>query len=203
VGNERGELVLVRHGRTAWSASGRHTGRTDVPLDDEGRAVAEGLRERLARRRFAAVRVSPLARARRTADLAGLRPLTEDPDLVEWDYGGYEGLTTPEVRELRGGDDWRVVTDGVVPGQTPGETIEQVAARCDAVLARVTPTLDAGDDVALVGHGHALRVLGARWLGLDPRTAAHLELGTAGVSVLGAHHDVPTLRAWNLTSGLV
>lgn len=195
--------MLVRHGRTAWSASGRHTGRTDVPLDDEGRAVAARLRSRLEQRRFAAVRVSPLRRAAQTAELAGLGPVTEDADLVEWDYGGYEGLTTPQVRELRGGDDWRVVTDGVVPGDSPGETVEQVGSRCDAVLARVRPVLDTGGDVALVGHGHALRVMGARWLGLDPRTAAHLELGTAGTAVLGEHHDVPTLRAWNVTAGPV
>ena len=196
MGGEPGELVCVRHGRTDWSASGRHTGRTDVPLDDEGVRAAEGLRSRLEGWDFALVLASPLLRAWRTAELAGLSPAAE-PGLVEWDYGGYEGLTTAQVRELRG-DDWRVVTDGVVPGDTPGEDADDVGRRADAVISRAVPVLADGRHVALVAHGHMLRVLAARWLGMDPRAAAHLELGTAGVGVLGRHHDVPTLRRWNL-----
>jgi broad specificity phosphatase PhoE len=191
-------LVLVRHGRTEWSASGRHTGRTDIPLDEHGERTAAALGALLGPYEFAEVRVSPLQRAYRTAELAGLSPLLVDDDLVEWDYGAYEGLTTPQIRQQRG-DDWRVFDQGVEPGgpgQTPGENIHVVADRARSVLARVREPLQRGP-VALVGHGHSLRVLATVWLGLPPEQGAMLDLGTGSVSLLSTAHAVPTIRLWN------
>lgn len=191
-------LVLVRHGRTEWSATGRHTGLTDVPLDPDGEQAAAALGERLARYRFEAVRVSPLQRARRTAELAGLGHLVVDEDLAEWDYGAYEGLTTAQIRKARG-DDWRVFDQGVAPGgpgQTPGENIHAVADRARSVLNRVREPLARGP-VALVGHGHALRVLATAWLGLPPESGAMLTLDTASVSILTTAHGVPAIGLWN------
>jgi broad specificity phosphatase PhoE len=191
-----GRLLLVRHGQTEWSRTGRHTGRTDVPLTDEGeeqarilRSWVEGLRPRL-------VLASPLQRAHRTAELAGLPDVVLDPDLQEWDYGGYEGLTTPEIRE-RVGETWTVFKDGVVPGETPGESLEQLAARGRAVLERVRPELEHGD-VVLVGHGHALRVLATCWLDADPWLGAQLLLDPATTSVLGSQHGVAAIVSWNV-----
>jgi len=162
-----GELILLRHGETQWSRDGRHTGLTDVPLTPPGEAAAAALAPVLAGRDIRAVFASPLQRAVLTAGLAGLADVKQDPDLREWDYGGYEGMTTPQIREQRPG--WYLWRDGVIPGDAdhPGETAQQVGARADAVLARVTPLLAEGD-VVLVSHGHFLRVLTARWLGLDP-----------------------------------
>src|ERR1700722_15931911 len=146
-----GELIVLRHGETEWSRSGRHTGRTDIPLTERGEQAAAALAPVLARRDIAAVFVSPAGRAVRTAQLAGLDrpdvpwPVTVDPDLQEWDYGGYEGRTTPDIQRDRPG--WYLWRAGVIPGdaQHPGETIEQVGARVDAVLARAVPLLDRGD----------------------------------------------------------
>ncbi len=191
------DLVLVRHGRTEWAHTGRHTGLTDVPLDEVGERQGAGIARLLEGRRFAAVLASPLQRARRTAELAGLAVTGVDDDLHEWDYGGYEGLTTPEVRE-RTGTSWTVFGDGVVPGQTPGETLDEVAARCRRVLDRVAPALEQGD-VALVAHGHLLRILTTVYLGLPPATGAHLELDAGSVCELNVRHDVPTIQRWNLT----
>ncbi len=192
------DLVLVRHGRTEWAHAGRHTGRTDVPLDEVGERQGTSIARILEGRTFAAVLSSPLQRARRTADLAGLDVTGTDDDLQEWDYGGYEGLTTAQVRE-RTGTSWTVFADGVVPGATPGETLDDVAARCRRVLDRVEPRREQGD-VALVAHGHLLRVLASVYLGLPPRTAAHLELDAGSVCELGVRHDVPTIQRWNLTA---
>ncbi|CNG17285.1 Possible phosphoglycerate mutase EntD [Mycobacterium tuberculosis] len=191
-----GELILVRHGETEWSRARRHTGRTDVPLTARGEDQARALRAALADRRVARTLVSPAGRARRTAELAGLAAPQTDPDLREWDYGGYEGITTAEIRETRPG--WFLWDDGVVPGDAahPGETVAQVGARADAVLARVGP-LDGGD-VALVAHGHFLRVLTARWLGLEPALGRLFALGTGTLSALGTEHDRPVIRAWNV-----
>jgi len=149
-----GRIVLVRHGQTQWSRDGRHTGRTDLPLTPDGERDARLLAPRLAEFEFAAVLSSPLSRARRTAELAGLDAVLDD-DLAEWDYGGYEGLTTPQIRESLGDPAWTVFGDGVVPGQSPGETVEEVAARASRVLDRVADPLTRGD-VALVAHGHLL-----------------------------------------------
>ncbi len=192
-----GELILVRHGETEWSVAGRHTGRTDVPLTAHGEAAAAQLRPALARRHIAATFTSPAARAERTAELAGLEHTKQDPDLWEWDYGGYEGRTTAQIRKERPG--WYLWRDGVTPGdaQHPGETVEQVGARTDAVLRRVRPLLADGD-VALVAHGHVLRVLTARYLGLEPAAGRFFRLDTGTLSLLGTEHDEPVIQGWNI-----
>ncbi len=194
-----GEVVVVRHGQTEWSRGGRHTGRSDLPLLPAGEDDARRLRPVLAGRRITHAFVSPLARARRTAELAGLFDggidTALEPDLVEVDYGGYEGLTTPQIREQLGGP-WSLWADGTVPGDTPGETLTEVAARVDRVLARVRPLLPDGD-VALVAHGHVLRILTARWLGLGPEAGALFPLATGRYGVLGTEHDWAALTGWN------
>ena len=192
-----GELILLRHGETEWSRDGRHTGLTDVPLTLEGEATAAALAPVLAGRDICAACTSPLQRAARTATLAGLAGAKQDPDLREWDYGGYEGVTTSQIREQRPG--WYLWRDGVVPGDAdhPGETVEQVGARADAVLARVTPLLADGD-VVLVSHGHFLRVLTARWLGLNPAGGRMFRLGTGTLCTLGAEHGEPVIISWNV-----
>jgi broad specificity phosphatase PhoE len=184
------EVVLVRHGQTEWSRDGRHTGRTDVPLTDDGERDAAALRERLGGRSFALVLSSPLVRAARTAELAGL-DAAADPDLVEWDYGPEEGRTTEQARETRPG--WSVWNDegGL------GETLEQVASRQRRVLERVRPVLDAGQDVCLVAHGHSLRILAACWLGLPPGVGQQLVLSAGAVSTLGYEHGCPAVLSWN------
>ena len=188
------KIVLVRHGPTEWSVAGRHTGSTDLPLTDDGRAAAEALSDRLARYDFATVLTSPLRRARETAELAGLGDRAEpDPDLREYDYGAYEGMKTKEIRERRPG--WYLWTDGVPDGETP----DQVGARADHVIARA---LEAGGDVALFGHGHILRVLGARWIGLPPGHGGHLSLGTAAVCELGTEREFRVIKLWNDTNHL-
>jgi probable phosphoglycerate mutase len=184
-------IVLVRHGETAWSASGRHTSVTDVPLTDEGRAQAVGIGRALRGWTFQTVLTSPRSRAVQTAALAGLTAQV-DPRLVEWDYGGYEGLTSAEI-SARTGTRWTVFADGVVPGNTPGETIDQVAARATAVLS----ALPSDGDAALVAHGHFLRVLAACWLRLPPADGALFALSAGSVSVLGYDHDCPALTLWN------
>jgi broad specificity phosphatase PhoE len=195
-----GDLILLRHGETEWSASGAHTGRTDIPLTARGEAAAAALAPALARRRFHAVFTSPAIRAVRTAELAGLHNAKPDPDLWEWDYGGYEGLTTPQIQAERPG--WYLWRDGVIPGDAahPGETVAQVGLRTDAVLARVAPLLVQGD-VALVAHGHVLRVLTARWLQLDPDDGRLFRLDTGTFSMLCTEHDYPVIRAWNVPPG--
>ena len=192
-----GELILLRHGETEWSASGQHTGRTDIPLTARGEAAAAALAPALAQRPIHAVFTSPASRAVRTAELAGLHDAKLDSDLQEWDYGGYEGRTTPQIQQDRPG--WYLWRDGVIPGDAahPGETVAQVGARADAVLARVRPLLADGD-VALVAHGHILRVLTARWLELAPDGGRLFRLDTGTISTLGTEHDYPVITAWNL-----
>ncbi len=191
-----GEIVVLRHGQTDWSLSGQHTGVTDLPLLPEGEQQAEGLRSSLAGRTFTAVWVSPRQRARRTAELAGLTATAVDEDLVELDYGGYEGRTTAEISaEL--GREWSVWWDDIVPGATPGETLSAVGARVDRVLDRARAQLSDGD-VALVAHGHVLRVLTARWLGLRPEDGALFALAAGSYGVLGHEHARPVLTAWAL-----
>jgi broad specificity phosphatase PhoE len=182
-------VVLVRHGATDWSRSGRHTGRTDIPLDDEGRAQARAIGERLRSWTFSLVLTSPLGRARETCALAGLGDRAEvEPDLAEWDYGDYEGRTTAEICETRPG--WTVFTGGVVNG----ETVEQVGTRADRVIARIR---DVDGTVALFSHGHMLRILAARWLGLAPVDGRLLALDTATLSVLGYEHETRVVQCWN------
>lgn len=192
-----GELILLRHGETEWSRNGCHTGRTDVPLTERGEAAAVALAPALAKRQIVASFVSPAGRARRTAELAGLAGAQVDPDLQEWDYGGYERLTTPQIRQRQPG--WYLWRDGVIPGdeEHPGETIGQVGARADEVLARLRPLLSAGD-VALVSHGHMLRVLTARWLDLEPAAGRLFRLDTGTLSLLGLEHGEPVILSWNV-----
>jgi probable phosphoglycerate mutase len=192
-----GELIVLRHGETEWSASGRHTGRTDIPITARGEVAAVALAPALAWRQIVATFSSPAQRALLTAELAGLEDIKIDPDLWEWDYGGYEGLTTPEIQVERPG--WYLWRDGVIPGDAehPGETVEQVGARADAVLSRVRPLL-ANGDVALVAHGHVLRVLTARWLQLDPDGGRLFRLDTGTYSTLGTEHGYPLIASWNL-----
>jgi broad specificity phosphatase PhoE len=191
---DRQTLVLVRHGETEWSATGRHTSVTDVPLTDRGREAAARLRSRLAGFEFALVLASPRARVRETAALAGLGERAEvDEDLAEFAYGEYEGRTTADIREERPG--WSVWDDSA-PG---GETAAQVGARADRVIERVTVV---DGDVAAFAHGHLLRVLGARWIGLDPVYGGHLGLDTGSVCELGYERERRAIWVWNDTSHL-
>ena len=180
-----GELVIVRHADTDWTVSGQHTGRTDIPLNDAGRAKAGSLRERLAGRHFVAVWSSPLRRALETARLAGFEP-SECDDLMEWDYGDYEGLTSAQIRERR--PDWDLWRDGC-PG---GETSADVGRRAQAVLA----ALPAGGEVLIFSHGHMLRVLTARRLGLDAADGALFLLAPGAIGVLGHEQGRAVLRSW-------
>jgi broad specificity phosphatase PhoE len=186
------ELWIVRHGATEWSTSGRHTSRTDVDLTDDGRAAARALAPALSRHRFALVLTSPKTRARDTAAAAGFADAVVDDDLLEWDYGELEGITTPAIRG-RGGafTDW-TIWRGPVPG---GETIEHVAARTRRVLERVAA---ADGDVLCFGHGHASRVLVAVALELDPRAGARFVLDPATISIVGSEHEERALLAWNV-----
>ncbi len=192
-----GDLIVLRHGETAWSKSGQHTGRTDIPLTPNGEAAAKALGPMLARRDIVAVFTSPARRAVMTVALAGLTGAELDPDLWEWDYGGYEGLTTSQIQEQCPG--WNLWRDGVIPGDAahPGETVAQVGHRVDRVLARVRPLLADGD-VALVAHGHVLRVLAARYLLLGPSGGRLFRLDTGTISTLGNEHDDPVMSSWNV-----
>jgi broad specificity phosphatase PhoE len=187
-------LILVRHGETEWSATGKHTSVSDVPLTDAGRRHAERLRERLAGRSFALVLTSPRARARETCRLAGLGDVAQlEPDLVEIDYGEYEGRTTPEIRVDVPG--WSVWRDGS-PG---GETAAEAGVRADRVITR---SLAAGGDVALFAHGHFLRILAARWIGLPATAGGNLGLHTGAVCELGFERERRAIWRWNDTSHL-
>jgi probable phosphoglycerate mutase len=187
------EIVLARHGETEWSRTGRHTGRTDVPLTPLGQRQAEALAGALAGKEFALVLTSPLERARETCRLAGFgdRAETRD-DLAEWDYGDYEGRTTAEVREQRPG--WTLFADGV----PNGETVEQLGERADRILAEAAGT---EGDALLFAHGHVLRVLAARWLALEPAAGRLFALDPATLSTLGHEREQPVLRSWNLPLG--
>jgi len=202
-------IVLVRHGETDWSATGRHTGRTDIPLTEEGRAMARALGARLAQAPWnglpdALVYTSPLSRAKETSELAGFGDRAVDrPELMEWDYGQYEGRTGHDIRATDH-PGWLIWRDGV-PG---GEKLSEVAARVDAFLAGLndehgvphpdTTTMHGADqDVVLFAHGHLLRILTARWLGLQPEYAQRFKLGTAALSVLSWEYGLPAVEIWN------
>jgi probable phosphoglycerate mutase len=191
VGDAPGQVLLVRHGETAWSAVGRHTSVTDLPLTDVGEEQARALRPRLAGRTPALVLTSPRQRARRTAELAGWGTAEVDEDLVEWHYGDYEGRTGADVRaEVPG---WSLWTHPV-PG---GETADEVAARLDRVVERCRAVTSQGRDALLFAHGHALRSLAARWVGLPVADGRLLYLGTGTLSVLGEHRGDPVVLRWN------
>ena len=184
---------LVRHGETAWTITGQHTGHTDLPLTAGGEAQAAWLEQRLAGLTFAAVLTSPLRRAVRTCELAGFGATAErEPDLLEWNYGAYEGRTTADIHAERPG--WKLFRDGV----PEGESLEQIGARADRVVRRVRA---ANGHTLLFSSGHFLRVLVARWLGLEPAAGRHFLLGTASLSGLGYEHDrtEPAIRLWNET----
>lgn len=183
------QIVLIRHGETEWSVSGRHTSRTDVPLTEQGRRQAQALGACLKEWRFDVVLTSPLQRAAETCRLAGLGDVADvRRDLMEWDYGHYEGRTTPEIRSERPG--WTLWSDGVLGG----ESAEQVGARADRILAEARA---ARGDVALFSHGHFLRVMAARWIGLSPQGGRSLALDTATISVLGHERETPVIVRWN------
>ncbi|MEU5863982.1 MULTISPECIES: histidine phosphatase family protein [unclassified Nonomuraea] len=188
------EMLLLRHGATEWSTVGKHTGRTDLPLTPDGEAQARALAPLVKEGTFGLALVSPAQRARRTAELAGLTDYEVDPDLWEWDYGGYEGITSVEIRKTRPG--WYLWRDGVIPGDAehPGESAAEVAARADRVIERARR---AEGRVVLVAHGHFLRVLAARWLGLDAADGRLLRLDTGTYSRLGFEHSEPVLLSWN------
>jgi broad specificity phosphatase PhoE len=184
----RFNIVVVRHGETEWSAALKHTSRTDVPLAPAGRRRAHELAPELSGRDFDLVLCSPLRRARETAELAGFPEPTIDPDLREWDYGEYEGLTTDEIRALRAG--WNLWQDGCPGGETP----DQVGARADRVLERLRA---AGGDALMFAHGHILRVLTARWLGMSPAAGARFALAAGSLGVLGWERETEVIRRWN------
>ena len=188
------EVWLVRHAETEWSVNGRHTGRTDIPLTSAGEAAARALAPRLAAHRFARVLVSPLGRARATAELAGVGDAAEvREELREWDYGDYEGITTPDIRRDRPG--WWLWRDGAPGGESPAD----VAARCDRLVAELAESAgpDGDGDVLCVAHGHILRALGARWLEQPVELGGHLVLSTGSVSRLGWERDVRAFVVWN------
>ncbi len=186
-------IYLARHGETAWSREGRHTGRTDLPLTQQGERNAQRLRERLAGLVFAKILTSPLQRAKRTCELAGFGAVAEvDPDLAEWNYGDYEGVRTADIRKKR--PDWELFRDGCPDGESPAD----VAVRADRVVAR---TQAMKGNVLIFSSAHFLRVFAARWLGLEPITGKFLMLETASLSALSYEHDLsnPAIKFWNDT----
>ncbi|ARI51694.1 MULTISPECIES: histidine phosphatase family protein [Streptomyces] len=195
-----GELILIRHGETEWSRSGQHTSWTDLPLTATGERQARALVPLLADRNIGLTLVSPSIRARRTAELAGLHAPRVTPELREWDYGGYEGITTRAIRRTR--PFWNLWTDGVDPGsdEHPGESPAQVGQRADQVLAGVRSAAEGlgNADIALVAHSHFLRVLTARYLGLTPAEGRLFQLATGAVSRLGTEHGGPVVTALNM-----
>jgi broad specificity phosphatase PhoE len=185
------QVFLARHGETAWTITGQHTGRTDLPLTERGQRNARRLGERLAGQRFGLVLVSPLLRARQTCELAGFLDGAEiDSDLVEWDYGDYEGRTTAEIRREQ--PNWQLFLDGC----RGGESVAAISARADRVISRLR---EIREDVLVFSSGHFSRVLAARWLGVEASAGRYLYLGTATLSCLGYEHTTaePVLRLWN------
>ena len=183
------KVLLIRHGETEWSLSGQHTGMTDIPLTENGRNVATRLKPILVDQTFALVLTSPLRRARETCELAGLIERAEiDRDLVEWNYGDYEGLTPQQIHVQRPG--WTVFTDGCPGGETP----EQVEARIDRVITKIRSV---AGNVAVFGHGHLIRAFAARWLGLRASDGRFFLLDPATVNVVSYYRDVPAIKRWN------
>jgi probable phosphoglycerate mutase len=183
------QVYLIRHGETEWSLSGQHTGITDISLTDNGRMVARQLKPALAKETFARVLTSPLQRARETCELAGFGGRAEiDRDLMEWNYGEYEGLTPKQIHAKT--PDWMIFSDGCPGGESPG----QVGARADRVIAKVRAV---EGNVALFAHGHIFRVIAARWIGLPPGAGRHFLLDTATLNILSYYRDIPAVKRWN------
>lgn len=192
-----GRMYLIRHGQTPWTITGQHTSVTDIPLTPAGEEEAKAIGVALAHLTFELVLVSPRQRTQRTAELAGLSQRSViEPNLVEWDYGGFEGLTTAEILQARG-DSWDLWIDGVVGGATPGEHAADVYARARAVLTEVKNIVRDGGNVALVAHGHFLRSLGAAWVDLPVIDGRKLALHTGTLSILGYEHGHPVILSWN------
>lgn len=194
----RGSLWLLRHGDTEWAAAGRHTGRTDIPLSPAGELTARARRSDIDGHSFALILSSPLQRAIRTAELAGAIPDALDPDLVEWDYGAWEGRTTTEIREELQDPHWTIWDAPIPPGATPGEQTEDVGVRAQRVIDRCLPHLLAGNDCLLVAHGHLLRMLAATWLDLPARDGRLWALSAGGLSILGWERTQPVISRWNI-----
>jgi broad specificity phosphatase PhoE len=195
-----GSIVLVRHGETAWSREGRHTGLTDIPLTETGRYKAELAGNLLRARSFDLVLTSPLRRAVETARFAGFTHVQHDARLVEWDYGAYEGLTTPQiVTQL--GRAWTIWDDGAPGGDTPGESLDQVTARAESLLDELRPRVLAGEHVLMFSHAHFLRALAGTWVGLTAAGGRYLVLGTSAVSELGWEHGSGVIAHWNRIPG--
>jgi probable phosphoglycerate mutase len=195
-----GRIWLVRHGQTEWSMSGQHTGRTDVPLTAVGEEQAATLAPALTEIAPALVLCSPLMRARDTARHAGLTPDEYTDDLLEWDYGAYEGITTAQIRATTHDPAWLIWDHPIPPGTTPGEQPDDVGRRVDRVISRCLPVVEAGRDCVLVSHGHCLRILTARWLGLPSVDGRLFALDPARLSALGFEHETRVLRVWNASA---
>jgi len=194
------QIWLIRHGETQWSLSGQHTGRTDIPLTERGEQVAAALAPHIADLQPGLVLCSPLTRARRTAELAGLSPDEFESDLLEWDYGAWEGRTTADIRTSLGDPGWLIWDHPVPAGQTPGEQLDDVAARVQRVINRCRPVLDSGRDCILIAHGHVLRILTSQWLGLPPIDGRLFALDAGRLSALGFEHQTPVITLWNSRS---
>lgn len=194
------QIYLARHGETAWSLSGQHTGRTDIPLTAQGEKNAQQLGTRLKQRSFAHVFSSPLQRAMKTASLAGFEDIAKpEPLLLEWNYGDYEGLITKEIQQKQ--PDWLIFNDGCPGGESP----DHVAARCDEMIQKIkTKQREDQGDILLFAHGHILRMLATRWLGLPPKEGSLFFLSTASLSILGFEHSLSehVIHLWNDTSHL-
>ena len=195
-----GRIVLVRHGETEWSRTGRHTGLTDIPLTETGAYKAELAGTLLASRRFDLVLSSPLRRALETAHRAGFAEVQEDPRLVEWDYGAFEGLTTPEIVQQLGRP-WTIWQSGAPAGATPGESVAEVTARAESLLADIRPRVRSGQQVLIFSHSHFLRALAGVWLGLTAAGGRYFVLGTSAVSELGYEHGSEVITQWNHVNG--
>jgi probable phosphoglycerate mutase len=193
-------VILVRHGETEWSRTGRHTGLTDIPLSQAGEYKAQLVGDALAGIPFGLVLTSPLGRARETARLSGYANAEPDRDLLEWDYGDYEGTTSAEIAALRGSP-WSIWTDGIPAGKTPGETADDIRRRASSLCDRIQPHLDDGQKVLLFSHGHFLRALAAVWLGLEVKDGSLLALDTAAISSLGYEHGRRVITGWNRVPG--
>ncbi len=191
-----GQIFLVRHGETQWSKSGQHTGRTEVPLTEQGERDARAVALLLPQNPDL-VLCSPLQRAQHTAALAGLNVTRTEPDLIEWDYGAWEGLTTAEIRTQLHEADWTIWAEPIPAGATPGEQLADIHKRTARVVAECLPIVERGGQCVLVAHGHVLRILTATWLGLEPRAGRLFALDPATLSILGFEHEQHVIRTWN------